>query len=137
LSSFSRKLTNCCATTTTLPNTLERSSITLKLVSFSLCKILLFVLLHILVNVLWNFFVFLIWSSKYFFWWFSPNWKPINFDFYMKLWDWKKRNGNEKGIKHGWRALSFIKYAFWFLNFKNHANYTISVPQYFSNSILL
>ena len=55
----------------------------------------------------------------------------------MKKWDSKKRDQNEKNIKHGWHAISFVKYALWSLNFKNHASYTIPAPQYFSNSILV
>jgi len=31
-----------------------------------------------------------------------------------------------------WHTISFVKYAFWSLNFKNHTNYTISIPPYFS-----
>jgi len=42
-----------------------------------------------------------------------------------------------KGAKHGWCAISFAKDALLFLNFKNHANYTILVSQYFSNSNLV
>jgi hypothetical protein len=48
-----------------------------------------------------------------------------------------KRDWNEKGAMHGWHAISFVKDAFWYLNFKNHADYTVSVPQYFSNSMLV
>jgi hypothetical protein len=33
----------------------------------------------------------------------------------------------KKGSKHEWYAISFIKDALWFLNFKNHINYTISI----------
>jgi hypothetical protein len=37
-----------------------------------------------------------------------------------------------------WMAChKFAKDIFWSLNFKNHVNYTLSVPQYFSNSILV
>jgi hypothetical protein len=43
----------------------------------------------------------------------------------------------KKEAKHGWCIISFAKITFWSLNFKNHANYTILVPQYFSNSILV
>jgi hypothetical protein len=35
------------------------------------------------------------------------------------------------------RDMSVAKDALWFLNFKNHVNYTISAPQCFSNSILV
>jgi hypothetical protein len=35
------------------------------------------------------------------------------------------------------RDMSVAKDALWFLNFKNHVNYTISTPQCFSNSILV
>jgi len=40
----------------------------------------------------------------------------------------KKNNQNEKDIKHEWRAINFTKEACWSLDFKNHANYIISVP---------
>ena len=43
---------------------------------------------------------------------------------------------NEKDVKHERHAISFVKDVLWFLNFKNHANYTFSAPQYFSNLIL-
>jgi hypothetical protein len=33
--------------------------------------------------------------------------------------------------------INLTKDALWFLNFKNHATYTILVPQYFSNLILV
>jgi hypothetical protein len=49
----------------------------------------------------------------------------------------KKKNQNEEDTKHGWRTISFAKDTLWYLNFKNHINYTISVPQYFFNSILV
>jgi hypothetical protein len=42
--------------------------------------------------------------------------------------DWKKNDQNEKDAKYGWHAISFAKNAFWSLNFKNHANNTISIP---------
>jgi hypothetical protein len=48
-----------------------------------------------------------------------------------------KRDQNEKDTKHWSLAISFANDAFWFLNFENHANHTISVSQYFSNSILI
>jgi hypothetical protein len=35
------------------------------------------------------------------------------------------------------RDMNVTKDALWSLNFKNHANYTISAPQCFSNSILV
>ena len=43
----------------------------------------------------------------------------------------------EKGATHRWHAISFTKDTLWSLNFKNHENYTILMPQYFSNSILI
>ena len=43
----------------------------------------------------------------------------------------------KKNIKYEWHAISFVINALWSLNFKIHANYTISVLQYFSNSILV
>jgi hypothetical protein len=49
----------------------------------------------------------------------------------------EKLKKKKKDIKHGWYAISFAKDALWSLNFKNHANYTISVSQYFSNLILV
>jgi hypothetical protein len=48
-----------------------------------------------------------------------------------------KRNRNEKVIKHGCHTISFVNNALCFLNFKNHANHTISIPQYFFNLILI
>jgi hypothetical protein len=44
---------------------------------------------------------------------------------------------NDKGVEHEWRDISFVKDAFWFVNFKSHTNYIISVLQYFSNSTLI
>jgi len=41
----------------------------------------------------------------------------------------------KKGVKHGCHAINLAKDILWSLNFKNYANYTISVPQYFFNSI--
>jgi hypothetical protein len=38
---------------------------------------------------------------------------------------------NKKDVKHKWYAISFAKEIFWFFNFKNHANYIISVPLIF------
>jgi len=55
----------------------------------------------------------------------------------MKRCDRKKRDQNEKDAKHKWRAISFEKETFWFLNFKNNVNYTISISWYFFNSILV
>jgi len=43
----------------------------------------------------------------------------INCFFFLKMWDWNKMGKNKKDVKY------------WFLNFKNHAKYTISVPQIF------
>jgi hypothetical protein len=40
----------------------------------------------------------------------------------------ERRDQNEKGIKQGWHSISFLKDTLWSLNFKNHVNYTISVP---------
>jgi len=44
---------------------------------------------------------------------------------------------NDKDVKHEWRDISFVTDAFWFVNFKSHINYIISVLQYFSNSTLI
>jgi hypothetical protein len=49
-----------------------------------------------------------------------------------------RNDWNEKNIKHGWYNYKFCKRCvFLSLNFKHHTNYTISVSQYFSNSILV
>jgi hypothetical protein len=55
----------------------------------------------------------------------------------MKNMGLNKRDWNEKGAKHRGHAISFVKDTFWSLNFKNHTDYIISVPQYFSNSMLV
>jgi hypothetical protein len=49
----------------------------------------------------------------------------------------KKTKMKKKKTKHGWHVINFVKDAFWYLNFKNHLNYIISTPQYFSNSIMV
>jgi hypothetical protein len=43
----------------------------------------------------------------------------------------------KNSIKYRWHVISFAKNTLWFLNFKNHSNYTILVPKYFFNSILI
>ena len=49
----------------------------------------------------------------------------------------KETKIKKKKVKYEWCGINFVKDALCFLNFENHANYIISVPQYFSNSILL
>jgi hypothetical protein len=44
---------------------------------------------------------------------------------------------NKKRVKHGWHVISFTKDILWSSNLKNNTDYTISVPQYFLNSILI
>jgi hypothetical protein len=43
----------------------------------------------------------------------------------------KEEGSKWKDTKHEWHAISLAKDALWSLNFKNHANYIISAPQYF------
>jgi hypothetical protein len=81
------------------------------------------------------FFIFSIWSSNFF----SSDLVLIEDQliFFYERVGLKKGDINEKGVKHGWCVISFEKDVLWSSNFKNNTNYTILVPQYFSNSILV
>jgi hypothetical protein len=83
-----------------------------------------------------KFHVFSIWSSI-FFQRFSSNWRSIDFNFLWESGIEKIRIEMKKCIKYGWHIIIFTKDALCSLNFKNQVNYTISVHQYFSNSILV
>jgi hypothetical protein len=83
-----------------------------------------------------KFHVFSIWSSI-FFQRFSSNWRSIDFNFLWESGIEKIRIEMKKCIKYGWHIIIFTKNALCSLNFKNQVNYTISVHQYFSNSILV
>jgi hypothetical protein len=50
--------------------------------------------------------------------------------FLMKRCDWKKRDRNEKSVKHGWHAISFAEDAFWSLN-KSRKLYNFSTSIFF------
>jgi hypothetical protein len=83
-----------------------------------------------------KFHVFSIWSSN-FFQRFSSNWRSIDFNFLWESGIERIRIEMKKCIKYGWHIIIFTKDALCSLNFKNQVNYTISVHQYFSNSILV
>jgi hypothetical protein len=83
-----------------------------------------------------KFHVFSIWFSI-FFQRFSFNWRSIDFNFLWESGIERIRIEMKKCIKYGWHIIIFTKDALCSLNFKNQVNYTISVHQYFSNSILV
>jgi hypothetical protein len=70
-------------------------------------------------------FMFFQFDPQIIFWWFGSNKKPIEFLWKDRIE--RKVTKIKKGSKHEWYAISFIKDALWFLNFKNHINYTISI----------
>lgn len=111
-------------------------SIILKGVSFLLCKAQLFIISPITVDELYKISCFFNLILN-FFQRFSSNWRSIDFNFLWESGIEKIRIEMKKCIKYGWHIIIFTKDALCSLNFKNQVNYTISVHQYFSNSILV
>jgi len=106
--------------------------------SFSLCKTLLFIISCIIVDdgLCKILCFFLIWVSNFF----SDN--LVLTEDQLILISYKNVRLKEKGPEwkryQTWMAChKSRKYTLWSLNFKNHTNYTILVPQYFSNLILV
>jgi hypothetical protein len=94
---------------------------------FLLCKAQLSILTHIIVNELCKKILLLIWFLNFIF----DNLVLIEDQLILIFYK------NKKGVKYRWRGINFIKNAFWSLNFKNHANYIVLVPQIFFYSILI
>jgi len=61
---------------------------------------------------------------------------PLISNSYERVWL-ERGDRNEKHDKHEWHAISLKKDALWYSNLNNHVNYTILVPQHFTNSILV